>query len=664
LTGTGGVPSTGVAGVLIDATVIDPLAAGTITVWAAGAKRPSAPSVQFGSGQQRTNLVRTNVNAKGRIEVYTTAAVYLQLDVQGWNDAFTFSAYDPTSGSQYIPVSPRRALDTRSGLGGPTGKVGAGTTLNLTVGGPEGGTPDSSVRAVAVDVTAVSPAAAGTLAVLPTGKAVGSTKSLSYDAGGRATGLVVSRVSGSDSISITVAGGATHVVADIMGFYSVPGTNIVTGQSTSVPPVKVLDTAATNSTLQPSTTRTVPVHGVGQIPSFGVSAVALLVRTKDASGSGYLTFWDGLAPNPGTFTASFAAGAPSTQLVYASVDDSSGTTSIRTSGASVNVRIDAVAWFAFVIPPPPTVSGPPPDGAAVASPTERAPLSPKRSMRRASKFVEKDRLPDAQPEPLLAQRSDGTLTAGAPPGDYPASPLPRWNYGYLPSSSYDPYIGRLYFVDASDGQWHACSGTVVAKNLVLTAGHCVYDWEANNGNGAWNSNWVFAPKLQGSNEPFGEWQGNNATSWYAQYYFAPLDWAFVVIPPVNGEYLGTSTGWPAIKSNPGGSVMYSVGYPYDGVFGSNCPWQPLSCYAYYNYSQVGEYVPFANGWYDVAMGAYINGGASGGPIFEYIDGQWKIASVNSIASAPTDNTNALYQNISGPWFNSWIITTYNQNAVT
>lgn len=63
-----------------------------------------------------------------------------------------------------LPV--RRVLDTRSGLGAPTGLRVGGTTTTVTVAG-QGGVPASGVGAVVVHVTAAVPPAPGSYQVAP-----------------------------------------------------------------------------------------------------------------------------------------------------------------------------------------------------------------------------------------------------------------------------------------------------------------------------------------------------------------------------------------------------------------------------------------------------------------------------------------------------------------
>src|SRR4051812_35669912 len=57
------------------------------------------------------------------------------------------TAAAPATGGLFGPLTPRRLLDTRSGVGAPVGRVAAGSTLALQVAG-RGGVPSTGVAAV------------------------------------------------------------------------------------------------------------------------------------------------------------------------------------------------------------------------------------------------------------------------------------------------------------------------------------------------------------------------------------------------------------------------------------------------------------------------------------------------------------------------------------
>lgn len=78
--------------------------------------------------------------------------------------------------------------------------------------------------------------------------------------------------------------------------------------------------------------------------------------------------------------------------------------------------------------------------------------------------------------------------------------------------------GKLFF--EMGGEPWVCSGTVVEskrRNVVMTAGHCVYDQVTEGGEGEWARNIVFVPAYSGETAP----EGSDAIGPYGQYPAAP-----------------------------------------------------------------------------------------------------------------------------------------------
>ncbi|MFF4775022.1 trypsin-like serine peptidase [Microtetraspora fusca] len=97
--------------------------------------------------------------------------------------------------------------------------------------------------------------------------------------------------------------------------------------------------------------------------------------------------------------------------------------------------------------------------------------------------------------------------------------------------------GKVFFND-SDGNPHWCTATSVQsayKNLVATAGHCVYDTGAN---AATMDNWVFIPGYYQGKTPWGIYVGKQAFTHYDfdVYEDGDRDYAFVTV--YNGLTMG------------------------------------------------------------------------------------------------------------------------------
>ncbi|MEU8320282.1 hypothetical protein AB0C33_18135 [Nonomuraea sp. NPDC048881] len=91
-------------------------------------------------------------------------------------------------------------------------------------------------------------------------------------------------------------------------------------------------------------------------------------------------------------------------------------------------------------------------------------------------------------------------------------------------------IGKVFFVDGS-GKFRWCSATSIQsgnRNLVATAGHCVYDTDSNSDT---LSNWVFVPGYYQGKAPWGIYVGKQAFTHYDfdNYEDYDRDYAFVTV---------------------------------------------------------------------------------------------------------------------------------------
>ena len=84
--GAGGLPSSGVAAVVLNVTVTQPAQSGYVTVFADGTTRPVTSNLNFGAGQTVANLVIAPVGADGKVDLYNGSSGTTQLvaDVSGW----------------------------------------------------------------------------------------------------------------------------------------------------------------------------------------------------------------------------------------------------------------------------------------------------------------------------------------------------------------------------------------------------------------------------------------------------------------------------------------------------------------------------------------------------------------------------------------------------
>jgi hypothetical protein len=83
--GQGGVPATGVQGVILNVTVTNTTVGSFLTVWPDGTNRPLASDLNWIRGQTVPNLVIVKLGSNGKIDVYNLGgSTDVVIDVVGW----------------------------------------------------------------------------------------------------------------------------------------------------------------------------------------------------------------------------------------------------------------------------------------------------------------------------------------------------------------------------------------------------------------------------------------------------------------------------------------------------------------------------------------------------------------------------------------------------
>lgn len=148
----------------------------------------------------------------------------------------------PPVTSTFVRVTPTRLLDTRSGLGAPKAKVGAGQSIALQVTGRSTaqGTIPAGATAVVLNVTAVNNSTVTNIRVYPSGAATVPTVSNINTTGANQVvpDLVTTAIGSGGKASLFNAAGSTDLLADIAGYY-VPSGGV---RYQPLAPTRVLDT--------------------------------------------------------------------------------------------------------------------------------------------------------------------------------------------------------------------------------------------------------------------------------------------------------------------------------------------------------------------------------------------------------------------------------------
>lgn len=260
----------------------------------------------------------------------------------------------------YVPMDPARIMDTRTAAqGGNTvdgvsqggGSIGAGLTRNLKVTG-RAGVPLSNVRAVALNVTAITPTASGYLTLFPAGATQPNASNLNFQAGEVTANMVMTEVSSSGYISLFNFAGSTGVAVDIVGWFA------SWGDYRPIVPQRFLDTrtvAQGGQTFDGQFQGTGPIGAdgtldlqiSGRILSLGVGAVALNVTVATSTAGGYLTVYPTGATRPTASNLNFLPGETVPNMVIAKVGAGGRITLYNLTGAT-QVIVDVVGWFPVV----------------------------------------------------------------------------------------------------------------------------------------------------------------------------------------------------------------------------------------------------------------------------------------------------------------------------
>jgi hypothetical protein len=193
--------------------------------------------------------------------------------------------------SVFTPVAPDRILDSRN-----TGKFADQETRKVRIFG-NGGVPATGVSAVVLNVTATEATKAGFVTVWPGGGSVPSISNINVVQGQTVPNLVTVQV-GSDGYVSIFSDGGTHVLVDVMGYYSLTDTSVRAGRYQSVPLQRAADT---RGGIAPGAQQyvNVPIAGKWGVP-VGATAAVLNVTVTSVKKGGYTTVYPGGTALPGT----------------------------------------------------------------------------------------------------------------------------------------------------------------------------------------------------------------------------------------------------------------------------------------------------------------------------------------------------------------------------
>jgi hypothetical protein len=286
VTGSHGLPENGVSAVVLNVTATQTGAAGYVTASPGDRPTPTVSSLNFaGPNETVANLVTVRVGPSGVVDLYTSATTHLIADVAGY---YTEAA--TSSDGRYRPLTPQRVLDTRTGLGAPTGIVGPAGSIDLSLRGVAG-LDETDVEAVVLNVTATDATGEGFVSVWPTGGARPEVSNLNYVPGGTRANLVIVPVGTDMQVSLYSHAGA-HLVADIAGWFTSSSTASGTdGLFVPITPQRILDTRDVSDAVLPAGADVDRrAAGTSLVPP-GAAAVVVNATVTQTPAAGFVTVY-------------------------------------------------------------------------------------------------------------------------------------------------------------------------------------------------------------------------------------------------------------------------------------------------------------------------------------------------------------------------------------
>lgn len=327
VTGVGGVPESAVAAVILNVTAAEVTSNTFLTVWPSGEPRPGTSNMNVQAGVDTASTVVAKVGPDGAISIANEfGTVQLIADVSGYFGA----------DSDYLNLSPKRVLDTRSDFGA-AGPVPPASTITIDIAGPLG-VPRRLVSAAVLTITATQASASTFITGWATGMPKPPTSNLNVRPGIDTANAAIVPVAEDGTVTLANEYGDVHLIADITGYF-VREANY---NSLSTP-LRLFDSRQAGSPLGPGTTVALDLNQIAPWAA-GARGLVLNVTVVEATEPTHVTVWPGGASQPGTSSVNALPNIDTPNLVVASPGPD-GTVSIANAHGSAHVIVDVFGSF-------------------------------------------------------------------------------------------------------------------------------------------------------------------------------------------------------------------------------------------------------------------------------------------------------------------------------
>ncbi|MEU0877605.1 hypothetical protein ABZ345_03315 [Lentzea sp. NPDC005914] len=236
-------------------------------------------------------------------------------------------------GTSFVPMSPRRVLDTRNGTGtgGKVEPVESGLQLDLSAALP------ASATAVVLNLTGTEPTTATHLRVSPVNYNVPDISSLNLTAGETRANQVTVVLPADRKIWLFNNAGRVHLIADVAGYY----TTDTASMFTTTAPTRLVDTRTSAPVGQRAT---IEVDFSGVVPASATSVTFNLTGTEPTA-STFVTAFPSGTERPDASSLNLVAGQTSPNLVTVALGTNRRVLLYNNAG-NTHLIVDLVGYYA------------------------------------------------------------------------------------------------------------------------------------------------------------------------------------------------------------------------------------------------------------------------------------------------------------------------------
>lgn len=207
-----GVPTTGVAALVVNLTATEPVGAGFMQALPTGTAPGQTSNVNYGTGETAATHAIVPLGADGTISVFTSNSAHIIVDVMGY---ITDSTSPADGVGLFVPIPPDRYYDSRQA---PHSMHAGLSTVTVQLAGAPFAIPVGA-SAVSMNLTSDQAAGAGYLTAYPADGQFPLASSLNYVAATPVANAGLIKLSSGGALN-TFVNVATHVIIDVNGYFT------------------------------------------------------------------------------------------------------------------------------------------------------------------------------------------------------------------------------------------------------------------------------------------------------------------------------------------------------------------------------------------------------------------------------------------------------------